>query len=119
MARNSLALALVSLVLWGMAAATTCSTGPLETYREAAIHCCNGETSQAFRMFWAAAEAYSCRNDIPTIIGLLSIAVHYGSALGFLCSLILVPKEKDDRKRHHRHNHPPVRSGFSERSDNR
>jgi hypothetical protein len=101
MARNSLALALVSLVLWGMAAATTYNTGPIETYRQAAIHTCNGETSQAFRMFWTAVEAYYCRNDIPTIIGLLSIAVHYGSALGFLCSLILTTGDKDDRRRHH------------------
>jgi hypothetical protein len=83
-----------------MAAATTYNTGPIETYREALIHCCNGETSQAFRMFWTAVEAYFCRNDIPTIIGLLSIAVHYGSALAFLCSLILT-RHGDDKRRHH------------------
>ena len=107
MTRNSLCAVLVSLVLWGMAAATTYNTGPLETYKEAAIHCCNGETSQAFRAFWAAVEAYSCRNDIPTIIGLLSIAVHYGSALGFLCSLILT-RHGDDKTRHHEEaNHKP------------
>jgi hypothetical protein len=117
MARNSLCVALVSLVLWGMAAATTWNIGPLETYREALIRCLNGEAGEAFRQFWTAAEAYYCRNDIPTIIGLLSIAAHFGSALGFLCSFILEPRRRDDRKRHHRH--PPLGGGFSERSDDR
>ena len=119
MARNSLCVALVSLALWAMAAAATSNTGPIETYREALIHCLNGEAGEAFRVFWAAAEAYYCRNDIPTIIGLLSIAAHFGSALAFLCSFILEPGRRDGRKRHHRHNKPFLRGGFSERSDDR
>ena len=118
MARNSLALALVSLVLWAMAAATTGIMGPLSTYREAIMRLCEGRAGEGFRQFWAAAETCFCLNDLATILALVFVAVHLGSLVAFACSFILT-RNGDDRKRSQRHNHPPLRGGFSERSDNR
>lgn len=96
--RKILCMVMVSAVVWGMASAHTGTMGPINTYKEAVRLAGAGDISEAFRTFWTAAEMLFCRNDLTTVIGLLSVAVHYGSVFAFLCRVFLYKPERRDEE---------------------
>lgn len=96
-ATKPLRTAIITAVLWGVASAHTGTMGPINTYQEAIRLACAGETSEALRTFWMAAEMFSCRNDLLTVVGLLSVLVHYGSVLAFICRAFLCTPEHGDK----------------------
>ncbi len=89
--------AIITAVLWGVASAHTGTMGPVNTYQEAIRLVCAGEISEALRTFWTAAEMFSCLNDLLTVIGLLSVLVHYGSVFIFICRAFLCTPEHRDK----------------------
>ena len=89
--------AIITAVFWGVASAHTGTMGPINTYQEAIRLVCAGEISEALRTFWTAAEMFSCLNDLMTVIGLLSVAVHCASVLAFICKLFLCTPEHRDK----------------------
>ncbi len=89
--------AIITAVFWGVASAHSGTMGPVNTYQEAIRLVCAGETSEALRTFWSAAEMFSCLNDLMTVVGLLSVAVHYGSVFIFICTVFLCTPEHGDK----------------------
>lgn len=80
---------ILTAAVWGIASTYTGTMGPINTYTEAVRLACAGEISEALRTFWMAAEMFSCLNDLITVIGLLSVVVHYASVLAFLWKAFL------------------------------
>ncbi len=94
--RKSFCAAVVSAVLWGMASVLAGSMGPIATYKEALKLAFEGELSLAFTTFWTAAEMFFYWNGLVGIIGLFSVAVHYGAVIALFCSIFLYqPRHKD------------------------
>jgi hypothetical protein len=73
--------------------------GPINTYAEAVRLACAGEISEALRTFWTAAEMLSCLNDLITVIGLLSVVVHYALVLTLIYRAFLyTPGHRDKQQ---------------------
>jgi len=90
---------ILTAVVWGIASTHTGTMGPINTYQEAIRLTCAGEISEALRTFWTAAEMFSCLNDLITVIGILSVIVHYASVLAFICKAFLyTPGHRDKQQ---------------------
>ena len=94
--KKLLRIAIVTAVFWGIASAHTGTMGPIDTYTEAIRWAGSGVISEALRTFWTAAEMFFYRKDLITVIGLLSVAVHYGSVIALLYKVFLCPPERTD-----------------------